>query len=59
MAGGALAWGHPGSAQMIRELGVQAIGTFSDPGLLVAELATVHLDMIAQGGEARGERRGD
>ena len=36
MAGGALAWGHPGSAQMIRELGVQAIGTFSDPGLLVA-----------------------
>ncbi len=35
IAGGALAWGHPGSAQMIRELGVQAIGTFSDPGLLV------------------------
>ena len=36
MATAALVWGHAGSAQVIRELGVQAIGTFSDPGLLVA-----------------------
>ncbi|MFL5512332.1 MAG: hypothetical protein ACJ8CN_07850, partial [Gemmatimonadales bacterium] len=36
MAGGALAWGYPVRAQVIRELGIQTIGTFSDPGLLVA-----------------------
>jgi hypothetical protein len=36
MAGAALTWADIGAAQQIRELGVQAIGTFSDPGLLVA-----------------------
>jgi hypothetical protein len=34
--GAALTWTEIGAAQQIREAGVQAIGTFSDPGLLVA-----------------------
>ena len=36
LAGATLAWAHTTSAQVIQELGVQAIGTFSDPGLVVA-----------------------
>jgi hypothetical protein len=35
LAGATLAWAHTSSAQVIQELGVQAIGTFSDPGLVV------------------------
>ena len=35
MAGAVLSWGQRGAAQQVRELGVQAIGTFSDPGLAV------------------------
>jgi hypothetical protein len=36
MAGAALTWADIGAAQQARELGAQTIGTFSDPGLLVA-----------------------
>jgi hypothetical protein len=36
LAGATLAWAHTTSAQVIQELGVQAMGTFSDPGLVVA-----------------------
>ena len=36
LAGATLAWARATSAQVVQELGVQAIGTFSDPGLVVA-----------------------
>jgi hypothetical protein len=36
VSGAALAAAEPGAAQQVREIGVQAIGTFSEPGLAVA-----------------------
>src|SRR3954462_12562975 len=68
MAVGALAWGRPGSAQVIRELGVQAIGSFSYPGLVVSggfgALSTSGLTRLSLGlgaGSSDGEvvARGD